>query len=65
MQVLSGACIEDATAACEPSEIWHTCFACKGSALEPFCNKTVNHYRKHGLCYYQKKKKGTVAASLC
>ena len=48
-------------AECVPSETWYTCFACKGSALEPHCNGTVGHYRAHGLCYHQKMKKKSMA----
>jgi hypothetical protein len=40
--------------ACVPAESWHTCFSCKGSALEHGCNATVRLYEKKGQCLYQK-----------
>jgi hypothetical protein len=43
-------------AVCVPSELWHTCFACRGSALEPSCNATMRKYWKVGQCYSQKKR---------
>ena len=48
-------------ATCEPSDSWHTCFSCRGSHLERGCNGTVQHYRAHGACYWQKLKRGKSA----
>ena len=33
-----------ATTSCEPAPSWHTCMACRGSALEPHCNATFQWY---------------------